>query len=350
MADEVKDTRQLIAKHLRVLRTLQAFQTGNVKKSVNELAQSTNMPWTSLKNVLNSFISEKIIDKDYTIKPSSAYFMGISMSQDKFNISIVGLDGKCLDLKQISNELKNSTKFLDNFEFEYSLQGLIELSKHITNFIYDLKSVYPIKAVCLSFDDADLGSKAFSTSNHFTNEVINSYPFEKICNLYFRDLINDIEFFLDCNSACYVLSKKFPCLKKEGNQVYLYLAKTGCFITPVIDGKIHYGYNLQTLNVTTLLSEKEKRATSIELLSILQKIITPFIISLAPDYLSIGTNLFSSCPEQFEHFFNQMPALYGCLFKGYIYPDYQLDIFPDISIGTAISAMYQYYGWNFNFI
>lgn len=351
MADKMEDIRQLVTKQLRVLRTLQAFQTDDTKSTINEFATRTNMPWYSMKNVLNDFIAQKIIDKNYKIIPSSAYFMGISMSQDKFNISIVGLDGKKADFK---------IKKIDKFKLEYSLSSIIEISKHITDLINDLKSKYAIKAVCLSFDDVNLVNKTFSTYNYFSEKVTNmypSYPFERICNLWFKKhLTEDIDFFLDSNSVAYALSKKFPCIKEEGNQVYLHLSKTGCFVTPVIDGKIHYGYNNQTLNLSGLLDEKEKKkvlsdtATTEEKMVMLKKLIDPFIITLAPNYVAINNSLFSDSSNLFDQFFFSMPNFYGNLFNGYLYPDYEVDFCPDISTGSAISAMYQYYGWNLKFI
>ncbi|MBQ3414048.1 MAG: hypothetical protein IJH39_01595 [Clostridia bacterium] len=199
MADKIEDTRQLITKNLKVLRTLQILQTEDRKISINEVAVRANMPWLSLNNVLKAFIGHNIIDKDYKINPSSAYFMGISMSKNKLDISIVGLDGKCLDLEQISKKLVISPKLLDNYHFEYSLHGFLELSKYIKEYIKDLKSVYPIKAICFSFDDANIGDKSFSTSNYFTDKVIIPYSFARICEHEFKDLNDDVEVFLDVN-------------------------------------------------------------------------------------------------------------------------------------------------------
>lgn len=361
MADKIEDTRQLITKNLKVLRILQILQTENRKISINEFATKANMPWSSLNNALKALIGQNIIDKDYNINPSSAYFMGISMSKNKLDISIVGLDGKCLDLEHISKKLVISPKFLDNYHFKYSLHGFLELSRYIKEYIKDLKSVYPIKAICFSFDDANIGDKSFSTSNYFTDEVINPYSFysfARICDYEFKDLNNDVKVFLDCNSACYVLSKEYSCFKKEGNQLYLHFAKTGFFVTPIINNKIHYGQNFQALNVTSLINKKERQCllskdTTCEMdkiIPILQKILTPFIITLAPNCFSLDIDTSLDNSKYWDYFFGQIYDLYSYFFKDCYYPDYQIDISPNISNGTAISAMYQYYGWDLKLI
>ena len=155
-----------------------------------------------------------------------------------------------------------------------------------------------------------------------------------------------------------MLSKEYPCFKKEGNQLYLHFAKTGFFVTPIIDNKVHYGRNFQALNVTSLIDEKERQCllskdTTCEIekiIPILEKLFTPFIITLAPNCFSIGFDTSLDNLKYWDYFLGQIYGLYSNFFEDCYYPDYQIDISPNISHGTAISAMYQYYGWDLEFI
>ncbi len=347
--------RELISSNLGMLRVLQSSNFSAKDDGLKGIANKVNLSWPTLNKIRKDMIQAKIINEDLKINSSFAFFVGISIYQNTVEISVVGLDGKPLLWKDLSPHINNCPKNFDGkISFDYTMSSLIDSSIFIKQLICDLKCHFPIKAICFSFDDVDLKNKTFSFSNYFTGFNTSMYSFNDFCNLCLKDISDNIELYLDCNTVCQLIPNEFPCCKKNRDSIYINISQTGCYAVTIIDDKIR---NLKSLNISNLINESEKKllvtnnVTSDDFLSIFKKLIAPFVFSLSPDYFSISNY---SLPKNSNIFANFLLQKFDVLSefgisKTYC-PDFQLGTSQSFSKGAAFSAMYQYYGWDYSCI
>lgn len=349
-------TREFISTYLGILRTLQ-FSTSLARNDggIKEICKRVNLSWPTTSNVIKEMISRKIIDEDFKINSSLEFFMGISVYQNTIEISVVGLDGKPLLWKSLSPHINNCSKNFDGkLDFDYSMSSLIDSSAFLRQLICDLKCCFPIKAICFSFDDINLKNKTFSFSNYFTGHTTSMYSFNDFCFLCLKDISDDIELYLDCNNVCQIISKEFPCCKKDNDGVYINISQTGCYSTTIIDNKIR---NSNVLEISNLISQSEKQllltnnVSGTEFLSICKKLIYPFSFSLLPGYFCIDHYSLSKTSDIFTNFILQKFDVFNEFgFQKHNVPDFQFDTIPSLSKGAALSAMYQYHSWDYTCI
>ncbi|MBQ3145637.1 MAG: hypothetical protein IJB90_03605 [Clostridia bacterium] len=348
-------TRKLISSNLGMLRVLQSGNFSVKDDGLKGIVNKVNSSWPTLKKVKMDMIEAKIISEDFKINSSFAFFVGISIYQNTIEISVVGLDGKPLSWDFLSSHINNCPKNFDGkLSFDYSMSSLIDASNSLKQLICDLECCFPIKAICFSFDDINLKNKTFSFSNYFTGYTTSMYSFNDFCDLCLKDISDNIELYLDCNSVCQIISEEFPCCKKDNDSVYINISQTGCYATTIIHNKIR---NLKSFEISNLITESEKHlllentVSSSEFFSICKKLIYPFSFSLLPEYFSIGHYSLKKNSDIFTNFILQKFDVFKEFgFTENNIPDFKFDTISSLSKGAALSAMYQYYGWDYTCI
>lgn len=349
---KVLNERDFISKNFDFLRILQA-ETLN-KRNVEEVKRSLNVSRTTTDRMKQDLIDANVITKRLTINQNYATFMGISISYNKIEISVVGMDGKTIPWNDILSQIQfNHKDFEGKINFNYSSSELINISVFINELILAVQSKFSVSAICIAFDCVDLKNGTFSLTEYFKESC--AYSFEDFCAVCFGEIRKDTVLFLECNAMCQLISEEFPMLKREYNSLYFNIEPNGCFAAVLSYNTLHCGYNMQTLNLSGILDTKEKKAlesndvADSELLAICIKILKALIIPLTPEWIYIsGKTIYQNSRLSSLLSFQKAEVFGLCMAKNY---NPNIKLLPiSTSKGAAIMAMYRYYGWDYSCI
>lgn len=347
--------RELVSKHFGFLRIIQ--QETTTKMNVERVKEALNVSRTTAYRDKQELVQANVISEKLAINPNFATFLGISISYSEIEISVVGLDGKVIPWESIlSQTKKNFENFNGRIKFSYSSFELVTLFTRIKEIIYELQLFFSLKAICIAFDEADLKKETFSLKDYFTEYGATAYSFNDFCTICFNEILGEIPFFLERNAVCQLVAKEFPMLKREHNSLYISIEQNGCFAAMIFCNVVHCGYNMQTLNLSELLDEKEKKSllsndvSDNDLLLICMKIFKSVVIPLTPEQIYINGKAIPQDNKFLNLLSFQRSVIFGklCMARDYS-PSIKL-ITNSESKGAAIMAMYRYYGWDYTCI
>lgn len=345
-----QEERQFISSYFNVLRFLQEDHWKE-RMTVEAIRNSAEISRTTADKIVNEFKSIGIINKNLAINATYAVFMGICVSYDGITISVVGLDGKEISWKEIIKQYGILTEFNGKIEAEYSIRGLTDASNTIKEILYRIKQIFLLMAVCFSFDDVDLKRNTFSYSS-YTIDKNEEYNIQDFCKLYMGDVLQDIEVRLEANAMSQLIAKEFPLKAKNNSSIYIDIQKDGIFAALILQNKISYGYNLQSLRLSKALNDQERNDfedDSIKgerLIAIGEKLIRPFLISLNPELVSVSGPIVQENETAFNYIIFQKARIIEESGARNYYPNIKIDMESRYSKGAAISAMYHYYQWD----
>lgn len=266
------------------------------KRIVEVVRRTLNTSRAAADKAKKDLIEANVVLDDLTINPYFATFIGISILYSKIEISVIGMDGIEVPWIDILSKISYSPKeFNGKFEFNYTTSELICISTHINQLIKEIQSILSVKAICIAFDDADIKDTSFSLIKYDIKNC--SYSFWDFCEICFKEIKENIPIFLERNAMCQLVLIEFPMLRREYNNLYVNIEQNGCFAAVLSYGTLHCGYNMQTLNLSGLLTKTEKEAlasndiNNIILLSICTRILKSLVILLAPKYIYINGKL-----------------------------------------------------------
>ena len=343
------DKRHIVSKNFNFLRILQS-ETLN-KKSVEEIRAVLNLARSSADRSKQDLVVANVITEKLDINPNFATFIGISISYSEIEISAVGMDGKVIPWEEILSRTKyNHEGFDGKIKFNYSSLELINISTFINELIRTMQSIFSVRAICFAFDCVDIKNGTFSLAEYFKENC--TYSFDDFCAVCFGEISKDIVLFLERNAMCQLVSGEFPMLKRDYNSLFLDLEQNGCFVAILFYNTIYCGYNMQTLNLSGVLSDTEKEAlasgdvSDAELLTICTKILKALIIPLTPERIYIcGKIVHQNAKLSSLLSFQKAEFLDLCSAKNY---NPSIKLVPNsMSRGAAIMAMYRYYGWDY---
>lgn len=344
--------RKLEKKEFDFLRVLQDEKIN--KRSVEEVRRALNVSRTLADMIKQDLVDANVITKKLAINRDFATFMGISVSYSEIEISVVGMDGKTIPWNDILSKIQpNHEAFNGKIKFNHSSSELINISTFINELIQAVQSKFSLKAICFSFDSVEPKDGTFSLIEYFKEGC--EYSFYDFCAVYFGEIQKDTALFLERNAMCQLVSEEFPMLKREYNSLHLSIEQNGCFASVLFHNTLHCGYNMQTLNLSGVLDDKEKRALASnnvadsELLAICIKILKALIIPLTPECIYIsGKAICQNTKLSSMLSFQKAEIVSLCMAKNYS-PNIKL-LSSSVSRGTAIMAMYRYYGWDYSCI
>ena len=288
---------------------------------------------------------------DLVINGNFATFMGISVSYEEIEISIIGLDGNLIPWSEVNqcDELKD---FTGKIEFDYTVDSLVKASTLINQIIENTKKIMKLKAVCFAFDDVDLENNEFCLSNYFSKNE-NSYNLTNFCRAFVNALTEQsIVVYLESNTVCRLMEEEIPLEKKKGNRVFIDLQRNGCFAAMIVNNKITYGYSLRSLNISKILSHEEKENLErglvdyTEIYELSAKLTNPFVVVINPESISISGSIVARNSKVVDFIlFQKAELMKKCGAR-----EYRLNVTvnsnPSYSKGAAISGMYKYYNWD----
>ena len=344
------EQRRLISQNISYLRFIQA--TGKAK-NVEAIREAMGVSRTTADKIVKDLKVTQILNKDLSINAKYAAFMGVSMKYDGISISVVGSDGRKIQWNDILKQNEELEGFTGKIEAEYSINGLVNSSELLNKIILYVKNNFPIKAVCFSFDDVDKMNKkiAFSTYSDTRGEM----SFMQYCHACIKTEGID-EIFLENNSMSQLIVNEFSKVgQRRERVVYLDIQRNGCYAALILNNKISYGYQLQSLCLSNLLDVEEKNSiearteTEDNLTSIAEKLLKPYVLALNPEFIYFTGSVVQDNAKTFDNLcFKATKIKKECGARNYC-----LDLVPifeaECSTGAAILAMYRYYQWNGHF-
>ena len=344
--------RKLVSKNFNFLRVLQDEKLD--KRRVENVKRALNVSRVVADRMKQDLVEANVITEKLAINANFATFIGISILYGEIEISVVGMDGKVIPWLEILSQTKcNYEEFNGKVKFNYSSLGLIDIFDFINELIRAVQSIFSVKAICFSFDNVDLKNGTFSLTEYFKEESV--YSFYDFCTACLSGIEEDTLLVLESNAMCQLLSEEFPMLKREYNSLYFNIEQNGCFAAVLSYNTLHSGYNMQTLNLSGILDDKEKKALASndvadsELLAICIKILKALIIPVTPEWIYIsGKTIYQNAKLSKLLSFQKAEFVSLCTAKNYN-PNIKL-LSSSMSKGTAIMAMYRYYGWDYSCI
>lgn len=345
MSDIINE-RDFISKRFDFLRVLQSEHLS--KRNIEEVKRVLNASRSTADRIKQDLIDANVITSKLVINQKLATFIGISISYGEIELCVVGLDCKVIPWGNILPKTNFSHKeFNGKINFDYSSSGLINISTFINELIMAVQSILPVKAICFSFDNADLKNRTFSLVEYPKEDC--AYSFDAFCLCYFGEMQKDTALFLERNTICGLVSNEFSMLRRSYNSLYFNIEPNGCFASVISFNTVHSGYNMQTLNLSGILDKNEKKAlvkndiADSELLSICIKILKALIVPLTPDLIYIsGKTIHQNSKLLSLLSFQKAEIISLCMANNY---NPEIKLLPNsLSKGTAIMAMYQYYG------
>ena len=352
MADTLKQ-RQMISKYFNCIRFIQAQQNRKERKTVESLREFSEIARSTADKIVNYFKAEGVVNNKLILNPTYSVFMGISVLYDGIKISVVGMDGTEISWKETFKSNRTIAELMGKLDVEYSIEGLIKSSILISEIIKRVHQALPLKAICFSFDDVDLSNATFSYTSYFEQNDTKEYNIHDFCKAFLQNIsVLDISVNLESNAMSQLIASEFPLVENLNSSVYIDMQENGIFAAILVHNKIYYGYNLQSINLSKLLNEEEKRnlksgtLNKEQLCSIVKKIVSPYAVTLNPELISISGKIVSTNSREFDFIiFEKEKILEECGARNYR-PEFRIIPNSNYSRGAAISAMYHYYNWD----
>lgn len=347
------NTREVISKNFNFLRILQQDKLD--KRMVEEVKRELNISRGTADKAKQDLVNANIITENLDINPNVATFIGVSISYSEIEVSVVGINGKVIPLEDILLQTKGKFEdFNGKVKFDNSISELINIFAFINELIREIQSIYSIKAVCFTFDEADIKNGSFSLAGYYAK--YRWYSFFDLCKTCFGELQKDIILFLERNAMCQLVSEEFPMVKnRDYNSLSINIEQNGCFAALQSYNLLYCGHKKQSLNLSGLLDENEKKSlasndfTNIDLMKLCVKILQSLIIPSTPENIYISGMSICQNTDWFNFLLFKKPDIFSfCMTRDYN-PNIQL-ISNSISKGAAIMAMYLYYGWDYTCI
>lgn len=350
MIDIIKQ-RQIISSYFNCIRFIQA-KTSKERATVESIRDFVKVSRTTADKIVNELKLIGAINDKLNINAIYSVFMGISISYDGIQISIVGLNGQEFSWKEIFKSNKEIEMLNGRIDAAYSINGLIKASIQINEIIMETKKILPLRAICFSFDDVDLTNNTFCYPNYLDNSEYQEYNIYDFCKVFIQSITTDILIQLECNAMSQLIEKEFPMIENPNTSIYVDIQKIGIFAALLINNKICYGYNSQSIRLCKLLDKQEiislkEGIMSLEEISnIIKQIINPYAATINPSLISISGPIVSTNSRAFDYIiFEKEKIIEKCGARNYR-PEFRIITNSNYSKGAAISAMYHYYNWD----